>query len=264
MGMLRLSAAVFGLVLAATAARADPQVAVEYGDPGSDPAVVHAHDVLVNSKALEELQQFLTPLRLPANLNLRAEACGATRKAYDPQSKTATICYETIAKILEVVAAQTDASDADKKGAVIGAIVETMLHETAYALFDIYHVPIWGRIEDAADRFSAFVMTQFGEDVAQTTILGTSRFFLWSKRTWTGSSYASSESPEAQRFYNFLCVAYGADPITFDSLATGGALPEHRLVRCPGEFQQIRKAFDLRIMPYVDPDALVKARAQSW
>ena len=27
---------------------------------------------------------------------------------------------------------------------------------------------------------------------------------------------------------------------------------------------QIKKAFDLRIMPYVDPDLLVKARARHW
>ena len=107
-----------------------------------------------------------------------------------------------------------------------------MFHETAYALFDLFDVPIWGRIDDAADRLTAFVMMQFGEDNARTTILGSALFFNWSARTWTGKDFASTEAPEAQRFYNFLCIAYGGDPIAFDNLKTNGALPEYRSARC--------------------------------
>ena len=69
-------------------------------------------------------------------------------------------------------------------------------------------------------------MMQFGENAAQTTIFGTARFFDWSARTWTGSDFASAEAPEAQRFYNFLCIAYGGDPIAFYNLKTSGVLPE--------------------------------------
>ena len=41
-------------------------------------------------------------------------------------------------------------------------------------------------------------------------------------------------------------------------------LTEHRAGRCAGEFEQVRHAFDLRIMPYVDPDAVIKVRASQW
>ena len=139
-----------------------------------------------------------------------------------------------------------------------------MFHETAYALFDLFDVPIWGRIDDAADRLTAFVMMQFGEDNARTTILGSALFFNWSAHTWTGKDFASTEAPEAQRFYNFLCIAYGGDPIAFDNLKTNGALPEYRSAQCAKEYQQVRKAFDLRLMPFIDPDLLVKARARTW
>jgi hypothetical protein len=43
-----------------------------------------------------------------------------------------------------------------------------------------------------------------------------------------------------------------------------GILPKRRAERCQGEYDQIRRAFDLRIMPYVDPDLLIKARATPW
>jgi hypothetical protein len=143
-------------------------------------------------------------------------------------------------------------------------MVEALFHETAYALFDLFDVPIWGRVDDAADRLTAFVMMQFGEDNARTTILGSALFFNWSARTWTGQDFALTEAPEAQRFYNFLCIAYGGDPIAFDSLKTNGALPEYRSAQCAKEYQQVRKAFDLRLMPFIDPDLLVKARARTW
>jgi hypothetical protein len=255
---------IVGLLLPWTAAASAGQVNIGYGDPGGEPAILHAHDVLVNSHALEELKQFLSPLRLPQDITLQADSCGAERRGYDPQTKTASICYEMIVKILDVAANAANASDEDRRQAVVGTIVATMFHETALALFDVLKVPVWGRAEDAADRFSALVMTQFGEDSARTTILGAARFFGWSARTWTGIDFSSAESPEAQRFYNFLCVAYGADPISFDDIATNGALPEYRAPRCAGEYAQVRKAFNLRIMPFVDPDMLVRARARNW
>jgi hypothetical protein len=271
-----LAAALFVSCTASWAATTPPQVKIAYGAAGADPHNVHAREILTNSRALEELQAFLAPLRLPVDMNLQAEACGALQRAYDAETKTATICYEMIAKILETVDAQTLASTQTQAGAetfdavqgrsqaLVGTIVEALLHETAYALFDIYNVPVWGRMEDAADRLSALVMLQFGEDAARTTILGTARFFEWSNRKWTGSDFAEATSPEAQRFYNFLCIAYGADPVLFANLSTSGALPKYRQVQCPREYLQERTAFDLRLMPYIDPDLLVKARARSW
>jgi hypothetical protein len=263
-----LAAAIVGLTqwLAPLTATAAPQVSVAYGDaPAGDAALVHAHDILVKSQALDELGTFLSPLRLPTDLHIRSDACGgSSRRPYDSATKTVTICYEMIVRILDVAKAQTDASDADRNQAILGTIVEALFHETAYALFDLFDVPIWGRIDDAADRLTAFVMMQFGEDNARTTILGSALFFNWSARTWTGKDFASTEAPEAQRFYNFLCIAYGGDPIAFDNLKTNGALPEYRSARCANEYQQVRKAFDLRLMPFIDADLLVKARARTW
>ena len=250
---------------AACLAAGSYRIVIAYGAArAGDSASASARAALVNAHALEELQQFLTPFRLPADLTIRAEACGAPRRAYDASAKTVTICYETIAQILSVAQAQIGATDQDRNNAIVGAIVETLLHETAYGVFDLYHAPIWGRIDDAADRLTALVMLQFGEDDARLTILGTARFFLWSAKTWTGFAFSSAQSPEAQRFYNFLCIAYGGDPITFDSLKTGGVLPDSRLAQCDYEYQQVRKAFDLRLMPFMDPDLFVTARARKW
>jgi Putative metallopeptidase len=145
-----------------------------------------------------------------------------------------------------------------------------VLQQVAHAVFDLLKVPVWGSTEDAADRVAALIMMKFGDQVAYTTMIGTAKFFEYSKHAWTGADFAEAESPEAQRFYNFLCIAYGGDPITFHFLAPRPGpsafprLPEHRAARCSREYRQVQHAFDLRIMPYVDPDLLIKVRASQW
>jgi hypothetical protein len=254
-----------GAALAIALGLASPAAAairIAYDAAGDDPDLVQAREALVKSKALEELQTFLAPLRIYDNVLVRGASCGAERRDYDAKTHTVTICYDRIARIRKV-AAEADTDDDSRRKAVVGTIVEDLLHETSYALFDIYGVPVWGRIDDAADRLAALVMTQFGEDNARTTILGVAMYLQWTHQTPKAQQYASAESPEAQRFYNFLCIAYGADPITFDGLRED-ILPQYRLRQCGFEFEQVRKAFNLRIMPFVDPDKFVQARARQW
>ena len=160
--------------------------------------------------------------------------------------------------------AQHSRDPAYQQTLIYGAFIETVLHQMALAIFDTLGVPVWGREYDAADRLAALIMTQFGEDVMRTTIESTTQIFQWSDKTWTGRDFASVASPDAQRFYNYLCIAYAASPYDYGYLVRGGTLPSERADRCDGEYQQIKKAFNLRIMPYVDPDLLVKARARRW
>src|SRR5439155_9463305 len=109
------------------------------------------------------------------------------------------------------------------------------------------------------------LMLQFGTDVALPTILGTAKFFELSGKTWTGSEFASVNSPEPQRYFNYLCMAYGSDKKTFEFLAKAeegklAELPEKRALACGREYATFLKFFDLRIMPHVDPDLLVMVR----
>jgi len=209
---------------------------------------------------LERLRVFLAPLKLSRKLTINVAECGGFTRAFKAGGP-ATICYELVAQIEKIA----DGAPAElRERVLVGAFIQAAFHEVAYAVFDILQVPVWGRAHDAADRMSAFVMIQFSEDVALQTILGTAAFFRLSGKTWTGNAFADANSPEAQRFYNYLCIAYAASPYDYDYLVRGGTLPKERAERCGDEYLQIKKAFDLRIMPYVDPDLLVKARARHW
>lgn len=242
----------------------NPQVEIVYKGP-RNPAFKPVSEGLKRHRVLERLKVFLAPVRLSRKLTVIVDECGAPARAYRPQGPV-TICYELFDQI-EKVAAKADARVRER--VAVGAFVQVALHETAYAIFDILQVPIWGRTADAADRLAAYIMLQFGEDVALQTILGTADFFRLSGRTWTGNAFAEVNSPDAQRFYNYLCIALGGAPKSFEFLikpkeGEEQLLPARRAARCLGEFEQVRTAFYLRIMPFVDPDILVKVRAIQW
>jgi hypothetical protein len=242
----------------------NPQIEIVYGQPSS-PRFQPIYDRLKKRQVLEELTQFLSPLRLPRKLTVRMDQCGASARLYKPQGPV-TICYELVEQI-EQTAAKVDVGM--RPTAISGAFILVALHELAHGVFDVLQIPVWGRSEDAADRLAALVMLQFGEDLAVRTIVGATTFFTASQKTWTGSAFGDVNSPEEQRYYNYLCIAYGGAPISFKALVTPDKdgqqdLPARRAARCQDEYQQVLKSFNLWVMPYVDPNLLIKIRAMPW
>jgi hypothetical protein len=262
---LRLSATALALLLSAgltsQSQAQSPQIAISYEEPTSA-ELRPIYDQLRQQGVLQTLQLFMEPLRLPSPIDVKTAQCGANPLPYTPGGPV-TVCYEVLDQVAKL-AKQHSQDQAYQHSLVYGAFIETVLHEIALAVFHTLQVPVWGRESDAADRLAALIMTQFGEDVMATTIETTAQIFQWSNKAWSGKDFAATDSPEAQRFYNYLCVAYAAAPFKFSYLVRGGMLPSTRADRCDGEYQQIKKAFNLRIMPYVDADLLVKARARRW
>jgi hypothetical protein len=249
------------LTLVAPAAAQESRIKIAYEAP-KDARLQPIYARLKQRGVLEELQAFLIALRLPRPLAVVTTQCGATTRPYQPPGP-ATVCYEMIDEIGKIVDRHTKDPEL-RQTVIVGAFIETVLHEIASGIFDILQVPIWGRESDAADRLAALIMTQFGEDVARTTILGTANLFMWSEHKWTGSDFADTASPDYQRFFNYVCIAYAAAPLQFGGLVENGTLPKRRAARCEGEYGQVRKAFNLRIMPFVDADLLIKARSTPW
>ena len=117
-------------------------------------------------------------------------------------------------------------------------------------------------------------MLQFGKDTARKLLNGAAYFFEASDRTWTGSDFSDTRSTESQRFYNYLCIAYGGDQRRSATSSRGkqrrrrqwahGPLPAHRAGQCPKEYVELKWAFDLTIMPKVDRGLLQKVFATNW
>jgi len=223
---------------------------------------------LEDGRILERFAEFMWPLRLRHELLISAEECGQERNRYEFGSNKATICYELVDKLEQAAARSAPKRENVQRMIVVGAFVQALLHEVALAVFDQMQIPIWGRMEDAADRLAALIMVMFDEDAARITITGTADALAFASdgEGWTGTGFASLNSPELQRRYNFFCIAWAADPRTFAFLVDEKRpfIPENRRRMCRDEFEEIRRAFNLRVMPHVDPDRLVLIRTRRW
>jgi hypothetical protein len=64
--------------------------------------------------------------------------------------------------------------------------------------------------------------------------------------------FADEHGTPSQRFYNVLCLAYGADKVLFADFVSKGYLPQDRAEGCEDEYAQLDYAFKRLIVPSVD------------
>jgi Putative metallopeptidase len=184
--------------------------------PKSKPEFQPIYTKLQQKRVLEQLQQFLAPLKLKRNLEVMTAECqGSFYLPYKPQGPV-TICYEFV-QLIDTVADDrpwgiVGSSVVTRDMFTVGPFVQEVLHNVALAVFDIQEIPVWGNAEFAADNVAAFLMLQFGTDVAMKTVLG-SAFFLNQLETAAARNtldYLGDIRPTVrQRYYNLLCVAFG-------------------------------------------------------
>ena len=122
-------------------------------------------------------------------------------------------------------------------------------------MFDLLKIPIFGREEDAADQFSAYVMLMAGKDEVRRLISGAAYQFKSGVQSESQNiatkRFADVHGTFAQRFYNILCLAYGADEELFKDMANA-YLPKDRAEGCSDEYANVAYAFKTLIGPYID------------
>jgi hypothetical protein len=237
------------------------RIEIEYVAP-SNPAHQAIYERVKQAKALEYLQALLGAIRLPRVLQLRLTGCdGMSNAMYGNDS--VVVCYEYLDEIVKNASDEKLPDAITRTDAIVGPLLDVFLHESGHAVFDYLHIPIFGREEDAADQFSAYIMLQYDKDRARRLILGSAYQYKMDLKnpqvSVTLTKFADEHGIPAQRFFNVLCGAYGFDAKLFSDLVEKHYLPEDRAVACAREYQQVRFAFKTLIGPHV-----VKALARRF
>jgi len=137
-----------------------------------------------------------------------------------------------------------------------------------HAMFDLLDVPILGRPEEAADQFSAYIMLQFGKADARRLITGAAysykEFIDKPKLTMPLKAFSDVHGSSPQRFYNLLCMGYGADPKLFADVIGRGFLPKQRAQVCPWEYRLFAYAFKRLIKPHLDAHLAKRVLNTEW
>lgn len=213
------------------------------------------YDYVKTARALEKMQNVLSALRLPRRLLIKAESCDGVSNAWY-ENNAVTICYEFLDEIWRNSSSRSTPAGVSAIDTVVGPFVDVVLHEVGHAVFDFWQTPILGREEDAADQFSAYIMLQFSKDEARRLILGNA--YQYKVDVQSGRypdalrKFADVHGTPQQRFFNVLCLAYGADPALFADFIEKDFLPKDRAEGCEEEYKQVARAFRALINPHVE------------
>jgi hypothetical protein len=230
------------------------QVDIQYVEP-KNARLRPVYEEIRKAQALEKLQNLLAPLRLPRRLLIKTEDCDGVSNAWY-EDDAVTVCYEFLDDIWKNAPADASGGIAPVD-ALLGPTVDVFLHEVGHAVFEYWQTPLFGREEDAADQFSTFLMLQAGKDQARRLILGNAYQYKGDLRApalvRSLRHFSDVHGTPSQRYYNVLCIAYGADPDLFADFVTSGKLPKDRAEGCEFEYQQVANAWAKLIAPNIDP-----------
>jgi len=245
-------------------ARTD-QVRTVYEEPTDEKYRV-IRDAMRERRILETVGALLNAFRLPRELMLEVRGCNGRETAwYDRDS--AVFCYEYVDLIQRFAPKVATPGGVQRGDAIVGAVIDTILHESGHGIFDQLEIPVMGREEDAADFFSIYFMLQFPPADARRLIEGIA-FNMGSEarpevlERQAPQKFAGPHAMNAQRHYNVLCLAYGSNPALFGGAVPPG-LPPWRARWCGDDWGMLRRAFNKLILPHVDEARLKDAIAQT-
>jgi hypothetical protein len=217
--------------------------------------------------SLEKLQKFFSPVRLPETLRISLSECDGEADAFYEDAEI-TICYEYIKELIDNMPQTKTPSGIEPIDTIIGPFAEVSLHEFAHALFEMLELPVFGREEDAADQLAAYILLQFGDSEARRLIAGAAFAYhmdeVKSDPCRSIEDYADEHATPAQRFFNVLCIAYGADKKLYAEIVKGGYLPLARAEYCDEEYEQVQDAYEELVQPHIDTAMVEELRKTDW
>ena len=230
--------------------------------PPKNPDHESVFRLLKDRQVLERFKEFLSPIRLPRTLLLKVEGCDGISNAWY-EDDAITVCYEYIDDIFKNAPKDPTPAGVTRADAIVGPTLEVFLHEVGHAVFDYLSVPVLGREEDA-DQFAAYLLLQFAKNDALSLIGGVAYAYNVdaAKPTTKKNPFADEHGLPAQRFYNILCTAYGADPKLFADVVEKQYLPKERAEGCESEYEQVALAMTKLISPYIDQTRAKRVRAK--
>ncbi|WP_323005565.1 DUF4344 domain-containing metallopeptidase [Pseudorhodobacter sp.] len=121
---------------------------------------------------------------------------------------------------------------------VAANIISTLYHEFGHAVIHLTDAPVLGREEDAADILSVVLLDAlWEEDSAEFILALTALSFVLAAQEAEDPAYWDVHGLDIQRYYNQVCLFYGANPEARASLIDDFDLPAERAATCVEEFE---------------------------
>ena len=120
------------------------------------------------------------------------------------------------------------AGASEEEGFVASNLISVFYHKLGHAVIDTMQVPIFGQEEDAADVFSILLIDEIFELESANIIAHDAAFGFHAEAQENTLAFWDVHGPDEQRYYNLVCIFYGANPDLREELAQELGLPEER------------------------------------
>jgi len=238
------------------------RIRIEYVPP-TNPEHQKIYERLKARQGLEMVQKLYSPFRLPVDITVKLLGCDGQVNAWYEWGKsgpTVSICYEYEENIMRNSPMETTPDGITREDAMVGQCLFVVSHELAHALFEIFSIPVFGREEDAADQMAAYFMLNLGPQRARALIGGAAfAYYAYVKHYQDNptvavplTAFSSDHGSPEERYFNLLCIAYGAYPDLFAAAVDSGMLPKTRARTCGYEFRTLRHAVISQLRPHLD------------
>jgi hypothetical protein len=269
----------FGSWLVTAPASSGPstgQVAVVHGEV-RDPEHTELARRVRTWKLVEKVQAQLNTLRLPRRLTLTLRECDGLKEAWFDEDGV-TVCYEYLRVNYAAARLRANAGPlpVSADDVLAATLYDAMLHEAAHALIEYLAIPVLGREEDAADQLAAYQMLRRPREETRRLVIGTAFTYVEDIRVLADQGetqphartarwkYSGAHATPAQRYYNLLCLAYGADASLFADVVAHDILPRYRARGCEDEFKQVERAWNTLILPHIDSGLAADTASTPW
>ena len=147
-----------------------------------------------------------------------------------------------LALILGLLAAPAPADEAED-AFVTANLLSILYHQLGHALIDTVAPPVSGPPEEAADVASILLINAiFEEDAAQDIAYHSAFGFMAAataaKEGAQAPAYWAEHGADERRFYDLVCLFYGAAPEDRADIAAEMGLPAARAETCPDAFRR--------------------------
>jgi hypothetical protein len=150
------------------------------------------------------------------------------------------------------------ASPAHANGAqdfVTANVISTLYHEFGHAMIHLTDASVLGREEDAADILAVVLLDDlWEEESAQTIVALTALSFELAAQEDEDPAYWDVHGLNMQRYYNHVCLFYGANPQDRAFFAEEFELPAARAATCVEEFDLAAASWAAVLDPLLTDD----------
>ena len=123
-------------------------------------------------------------------------------------------------------------------------VLAIFYHEVGHAAIDVLGLPVLAQEEDAADVLSVLLIDALYEPDAAEGIAHDAAFgFLAEAEEGGEPAFWDVHGPDMQRYFNLVCLFYGANPEEREDVAADLGLPEERADYCPDEYAQAAESW---------------------